>query len=126
MQTEQPSQALASVSEMLTEERPEKLSSKSLKSKKLDKTTLRVVVNVGKCELEMLRTSNAATGSLAPLARFTIENLWVAFRYCAGPFKTSQAIVAYHVHSRPTIESCIQAVLFTSSSLLWSHQPLTS
>ena len=67
---------------MLTEEQPKKASSQTLRSRKQDRTTLRVVVNIGKSELEMLRTSNAATGSLAPLARFTIENLWVAFRYC--------------------------------------------
>ena len=83
MQAEQPSQALSSVSEQLAERQPEKASSQRLKPKKQDRTTLRVVVNVGKSELEMLRTSNAATGALAPLARFTIENLWVAFRCCA-------------------------------------------
>ena len=84
MQTEQPSQALSSVSEMLTDKQPEKASSQMLKPRKQDKTSLRVVVNIGKSELEMLRTSNAATGALAPLARFTIENLWVAFRYCTS------------------------------------------
>ena len=47
---------------------------------KSDKTAIRVVINLGKSELEMLRTSNAATGALSPLARFTIGNLWVAFR----------------------------------------------
>ncbi len=81
VQTEQPSQALSSVSEMLVEDKPKKASSQTLRSRKQDRTTLRVVVNIGKSELEMLRTSNAATGALAPLARFTIENLWVAFRY---------------------------------------------
>lgn len=82
VQTEQPSQALTSVLEAFTEEQqPESgPSTKSVKASKRDRSTLRVVVNVGKCELEMLRTSNAATGSLAPLARFTIEDLWVAFR----------------------------------------------
>ena len=49
-------------------------------SAKSDRTAIRVVINLGKSELEMLRTSNAATGALSPLARFTIGNLWVAFR----------------------------------------------
>ena len=80
MQTEQPSQALSSVSELLAKEQPDQAPSKSLRKTKRDRSTLRVVVNIGKTQLEMLRTSNAATGALAPLARFTIENLWVAFR----------------------------------------------
>lgn len=80
MQTEQPSQALSSVSELPAEEQPNQAPSRSLRPTKRDRSTLRVVVNIGKTELEMLRTSNAATGALAPLARFTIENLWVAFR----------------------------------------------
>lgn len=49
-------------------------------SQKGDRTAIRVVINIGKSELEMLRTSNTATGALSPLARFTIGNLWVAFR----------------------------------------------
>ncbi|KAK9908805.1 hypothetical protein WJX75_003140 [Coccomyxa subellipsoidea] len=53
-------------------------------SAKSDRTAIRVVINLGKSELEMLRTSNAATGALSPLARFTIGNLWVAFRTTAG------------------------------------------
>ena len=80
MQTEQPSQALSSVSEAAEEPTTERTPSQPLRSEKRDRTTLRVVVNLGKSELEMLRTSNAATGALAPLARFTIEDLWVAFR----------------------------------------------
>ena len=80
MQTEQPSQVLSSVSEAVEEPATQKAPSQPLRSKKQDRTTLRVVVNLGKSELEMLRTSNAATGALAPLARFTIQDLWVAFR----------------------------------------------
>jgi len=40
------------------------------------------VVDVGKSELELLRTAGGAAGEPAPLARFTVGNLWVAFR-CA-------------------------------------------
>lgn len=54
--------------------------SQRLRPGRKDRTSIRVVVNVGKSELEMLRTSNAQTGALAPLARFTIGNLWVVFR----------------------------------------------
>ena len=80
MQTEQPSQALSSVSEATEEPAKQKAPSQPSRSKRQDRTTLRVVINLGKSELEMLRTSNAATGALAPLARFTIQDLWVAFR----------------------------------------------
>ena len=43
-------------------------------------TAIRVTVNVRKSELEMLHTTNEATGELVPLARFTVGKLWVAFR----------------------------------------------
>ena len=43
------------------------------------RTTIRVVVNLGRAELEMLRTV-AATGELAPLARFSVTGAWVAYR----------------------------------------------
>jgi len=43
---------------------------------------VRVVVDVGKSELELLRTAGGAAGEPAPLARFAVGSLWVAFR-CA-------------------------------------------
>ena len=43
---------------------------------------MRVVVDIGKSELELLRTAGAASGDLAPLARFVVGSLWVTFR-CA-------------------------------------------
>ncbi|KAK9815130.1 hypothetical protein WJX73_008307 [Symbiochloris irregularis] len=44
-----------------------------------DRIAVRVAINIGKTELELLRTSNEATGDLAPLGRFTLRNLWVVF-----------------------------------------------
>lgn len=64
---------------------------KRLPSGKKDRMAIRVLINIGKSELEMLRTSNAATGALSPLARFTIGHLWVLFR-CAAVFSR-----AFHV-----------------------------
>ena len=49
-----------------------------------DPTSLRVAINVHKSELELLHTVNEASGELAPLARFTIAQLWLAFRSSAG------------------------------------------
>ena len=77
MQTEQTSQALASVTEASEEPTTQRTPIQPLRSKKQDRTSLRVVVNLGKSEMEMLRTSNAATGALAPLPRFTIQDLSV-------------------------------------------------
>ena len=45
-----------------------------------ERTTVRVVVDIGKSELELLRTTGTATEDLALLARFAIGSLWVAFR----------------------------------------------
>lgn len=47
-------------------------------------TTIRVTVDVRKSELELLQTTNEASGELAPLARFTVRKLWVAFRSMAN------------------------------------------
>ena len=44
---------------------------------------MRVVVDVGKSELELLRTAGGAAGEPAPLARFAVGSLWVAFRYAS-------------------------------------------
>ncbi|KAK9834254.1 hypothetical protein WJX81_000411 [Elliptochloris bilobata] len=45
-----------------------------------ERTTVRVVVDIGKSELELLRTVGAGPKDLAPLARFAVGSLWVAFR----------------------------------------------
>lgn len=45
-----------------------------------ERTTVRVVVDIGKSELELSRTAGAATEDLLPLARFAIGSLWMAFR----------------------------------------------
>ena len=52
-----------------------------------ERTTVRVVVDIGKSELELSRTAGAATEDLLPLARFAIGSLWVAFR--CGPAMTA-------------------------------------
>ena len=52
-----------------------------------ERTTVRVVVDIGKSELELSRTAGAATEDVAPLARFAIGSLWVAFR--RGPAMTA-------------------------------------
>jgi hypothetical protein len=48
-----------------------------------ERTAVRVVVDVGKSELELLRTAGGAAGEPAPLARFAVGSLWVAFRYAS-------------------------------------------
>lgn len=47
------------------------------------RTSIRVLVNLGRAELEMLRTV-VATGELAPLARFSVVGAWVAYRSTYG------------------------------------------
>lgn len=51
-----------------------------------ERTTVRVVVDIGKSELELSRTAGAATEDLLPLARFAIRKLWVAFRCVSGVY----------------------------------------
>jgi len=48
-----------------------------------ERTAVRGVVDVGKSELELLRTAGGAAGEPAPLARFAVGSLWVAFRYAS-------------------------------------------
>ena len=43
-------------------------------------TAIRVTVEVKRSELELQYTTNEATRELAPMARFTIRKLWLAFR----------------------------------------------
>ena len=38
-----------------------------------DVTALRLVINIGRSELELLRTANEASAELTPLARFTVQ-----------------------------------------------------
>lgn len=47
-------------------------------------TPLRVTVDISRSELELLHTTNEATGDLAPLARFTVRKTWLAFRSMAN------------------------------------------
>ena len=47
-------------------------------------TPLRVTLDISKSELELLHTTNEATGELAPLARFTVSKTWLAFRSMAN------------------------------------------
>lgn len=47
-------------------------------------TSLRVTVDISRSELELKNTMNEATGELAPLAKFTVRKLSLAFRSLAN------------------------------------------
>ena len=57
---------------------------KESKASPVKGTSIRVTVDIHKSELELLQTINEASGELAPLARFTVRKLWVAFRSMAN------------------------------------------
>lgn len=48
------------------------------------KSSLRVLVNVGKAEVELVRTSQEGSSDRDPLARFMIGGLWVSYRMTYG------------------------------------------
>lgn len=45
-----------------------------------ERTNTRVLINIGTVDLELLRTTNEPTGSVAPLAHFSIKTVWLALR----------------------------------------------
>jgi len=52
--------------------------------KNASKSSMRVVVNVGKAEVELLRAPQEGSSDLNHLARFMIGGLWVSFRTTYG------------------------------------------
>ena len=48
------------------------------------KSSLRVLVNVGKAEVELLRTTQEGSSDRNSLARFMIGGLWVSYRMTYG------------------------------------------
>lgn len=65
----------------VAEVRPE---SKPQQDAEESETAIRVTVEVRRSELELQYTTNDATGDLAPMARFTVRKLWLAFRRMAS------------------------------------------
>ena len=57
---------------------------KESKPADVEGTPLRVTIDIARSELELLSTTNEATGELAPLARFTVRKTWLAFRSLAN------------------------------------------
>ncbi|KAK9819963.1 hypothetical protein WJX72_004515 [[Myrmecia] bisecta] len=49
-----------------------------------ERSRVRVIVTLGKAELELLRTVNQASGTLGPLARFSVGTLWLCYRQTQG------------------------------------------
>ena len=52
--------------------------------KNASKSSLRVLVNVGKAEVELLKAPQEGSSDLNHLARFMIGGLWVSFRTTYG------------------------------------------
>ena len=48
------------------------------------KSSLRVLVNVGKAEVELLKEPQEGSSGLNQLARFMVGGLWVSFRTTYG------------------------------------------
>lgn len=51
------------------------------------KSSMRVLVNVGKAEVELLRATQEGSSALNPLARFMVGGLWVTYRMTYGGTK---------------------------------------
>ncbi len=53
-------------------------------AKNASKSSMRVLVNVGKAEVELLKAPQEGSSDLNHLARFMIGGLWVSFRTTYG------------------------------------------